>query len=526
MTKRTPAKTSAKAEESSVTEEIDSLMHNRGTALRVISRIKDTITVARMEQTELTLAQIKVYKSNAENAHSNFMKWHQEIITKLPSDKRQEQDQQHISFCDLYDEVAIHLQTCMENINAFTAPQLHNIQQPVVVQQPLPRVVPTFDGQFENWEKFKVMFKDIIDRSNELPRIKLYHLEKALIGDAAGLIDAKTISDGNYEYAWKILEERYADKRRLIDRHLEGILEVKRMVNENHIELQGIIEKFDSHIENLKHLGQELTGVSESLVVFLISRALDGNTRKLWESTMKKGELPTYHRTIIFLKEHASVLERCRKSTTHSEPQRATVKSSSLRANAATSTLPTNSCEFCSSKHYSFQCPEFNGLPVKQRHEKVKQQNVCFNCLRSGHRATNCPSKKTCSKCQRKHHTLLHQEGHITTFETPQDNTPVNASHSRVPVKPQLQTSQVLLLTALVDIIDRDEHPHQCRALIDSGSQVITKSMATDLNIQVEEVNIPISGIGSTRTTLKEKAIVQELISLILFSINLAQSTY
>lgn len=111
--------------------------------------------------------------------------------------------------------------------------------------------------------------------------MKLYHLEAALVGSAAGILDEKTIQDGNYDHAWELLKERYEDKRRMVDIHIGGLLNVKKISKEGHSELRSLVETVVSHVENLKYLGQEFSGISEQIVLYVLGHALDSQTRIL-----------------------------------------------------------------------------------------------------------------------------------------------------------------------------------------------------------------------------------------------------
>ncbi|XP_058839359.1 uncharacterized protein LOC131694869 [Topomyia yanbarensis] len=539
-TKRTPAKKTPVKKKDANSEDdnaaaLGALIHLRGTAQGKVTRIRNALMDG--DQPELNQPQVKVYLKKLESAYAEFNDLHQRIVEQLSPDEREEHDQHYLEFDALHDEVSLFLETWLENIST-NVPDSTSRNQPVIIQQSLPRIIPSFDGCYEQWEKFKVMFRDVVDKSSESPRIKLYHLEKALVGNAAGLLDAKTISDGNYEHAWKLLEERYEDKRRLIDLHIGGLLGIKKCGKESHIELRTLVEKVTSHIENLKFLGQEFTGISEQIVVYLIAQALDEETKKAWESTVKRGELPSYETTIRFLKDRVSVLERCDAPSESQHPKQ--LQSSSkmskplAKVNAAT-VSPTSElrCEFCDCNHLTFKCQIFNNLSVGERLEKVREKNVCFNCLRRGHRVTDCQSKRLCAKCQRKHHTLLHHGVNSTSpaatnepgqqaSETPANSiaplpgpvhqsevqSSVTAAHTQHPAKP---ATQVVLLTALVDVLDADRQPHPCRALLDCGSQVnfLSHSLANVLNINVEEVSVPISGIGSVKCTVKQRGTVQ-----------------
>ena len=75
----------------------------------------------------------------------------------------------------------------------------------IVLQQ---TALPTFDGRYENWFKFKQMFRDIADKCTaDSAATKLHYLDKALVGKAHGAIDQQMIRDNDYEGAWRSLTE-------------------------------------------------------------------------------------------------------------------------------------------------------------------------------------------------------------------------------------------------------------------------------------------------------------------------------
>lgn len=522
--------------------ELEFLIYMRLQAEGKVARMKEEIAPAEGDAPALTLAKVRMMMKKLEKVYEEFQDLHQQIMAKTAVADRKQHNEFNMQFDALHDETATALETWLEMLSVPEQPAGAVNRQPLVVQQSLPRAIPKFDGSYAQWEKFKVMFRDVVDKTNEPDRIKLYHLENALIGNAAGKIDAKTISDGNYGRAWEILTEQYENKRRRVYLHIGGLLDIKKLPKESYVGLQGLVESVDSNVENLKFLGQKIDGLSEQIAVYLIAQALDDTTKKLWESTVKKGELPTYEATINFLKERVSVLERCESSAQEESakiqfkqaPPKA-YKQGHPKANAATTTTqPDIRCDFCQRSHPSFKCPEYTALSVSQRFNLVKERNVCFNCLRSGHPVKRCPSTKLCAKCQRKHHTSLHSgEGaqgtksstvaepakkpespsvpaHLrqrSALEESKQPPPVTSAHSSASHRP---STQVLLLTALVDVLGSDQRPQACRALLDCGSQVsfISSSLATALDLPIEEVSVPISGIGSVRSTVKQRGSV------------------
>ena len=511
-------------------EQLDTLVHRRGIAKGKVTKIFNACQAA------LTEAQVKVYSRKLEAAYQEYQSIHDQILGLVSADEREPHDSHFEVFDSLYDEVSIILeeQTSRFNPNIqvanANASQLQAVavpQAPVVVQQPLRMPIPSFDGRYESWPKFKAMFKDLVDKGPDPPAVKLYHLDKSLVGSAAGLIDAKTINEGNYAHAWQMLEERYENKRHSIDTHIHGLLNFKRMTKENYSELRNLVDECSKHVESLKYLGQEFSGVSEQIVVHLLAAALDKDTRRHWESTIVHGELPNYTDTLKFLKDQCFVLERC-ESSKSSQPQSKMMmpaKPIHQKSLAVTTNASEIKCDFCGKGHLNFTCSEFKSLSVLQRLGKVREKNVCFNCLRKGHRGKNCPSDKTCAKCQRNHHSLLHLEDkQISKHEDLQvkpEPTQVK-EESKAPTQSQVTTAtcssakatplqQVLLLTAIVDVIDKKNRPHPCRVLLDSGSQanLVSRTMANMLGLKQRPSNVIVAGINDIKSRLSSSCIVE-----------------
>ena len=102
------------------------------------------------------------------------------------------------------------------------------------------------------------------------------------------------------------------------------------------------------------------------------------------------------------------------------------------------------SCRLCGSQHSTFQCE----LSVEDRMTTVNSKQLCINCLRSRHAATQCQSQWRCSVCKQLHHTVLH--GANTTQPTPLMPTSPNAST----VTPQSPQASMHATTVCVGIQD------------------------------------------------------------------------
>ena len=70
-------------------------------------------------------------------------------------------------------------------------------------------------------------------------------------------------------------------------------------------------------------------------------------------------------------------------------------------------------CTLCEKKlnkkerHLLFMCPSFKRMNLKEKCELLQKEERCFNCLAQGHGSRSCQSTRTCSSCQKRHHSLI-----------------------------------------------------------------------------------------------------------------------
>ncbi|XP_062537817.1 uncharacterized protein LOC134206142 [Armigeres subalbatus] len=519
-------------------QKLRGLFRQRSHAEQKLVRIQLTLR----DQRNLKLAQLQCTKEKLVAIYTEFSHFHSEIMALIPDEASDEQDEIYCSFEDRHSELSNRVQE-MINYSTPREPTNYSIPQPQVIiqQQPLKAPIPTFDGNYSNWPKFKAIFQDLMAQSGDSEALKLYHLDKALIGSASGILDEKIINEGNYQQAWKVLTDRYENKRVIVESHIRGLLNLKRMSKGTFKELDNLLSEATGHVESLRFQKQELIGISEHIVVYLIVTALDDSTRMAWERTQQRGELPKYDQTIFFLKTNCQILEQCESSRALSQPTIPKTKAMSsiskmppLKTNAATTSSSTYqaSCQICGGGHFNFQCETFKQLTATQRAEKVRATGLCYNCLRKGHQSRECTSSKTCQRCSKRHHTLLHeetgrnnsQEGK-TNVACPQSPRIVNQEAAIQPPVPVVDQSvsttcssnyvpaskTVLLLTAVVQAIDKHNRPHPCRVLLDSGSQVnfVTEEMANRLGAPKMQANVPITGINALRSLARDKVFIK-----------------
>lgn len=545
----TPAKTvkqqkqeqAAAREKSKVDESVEAYSQCCQAAQAKVQRVRVAIESAQLDHSKFNIHALNTYLKTVDTAYAEANEYLNKIYLAAPS-RRGEFEPLFVDFEELYEFVRIALcQMIEEHTEAKAALQLAAAQNvkplPVPLVQPgtsgidsmtrfTPTIVlqqsalPTFDGKYESWFKFKQMFRDIADKcAADSAATKLHFLDKALVGKAQGAIDPQIIRDNDYEGAWRSLTEQFENLPALISETISRLLSLKAMTGDSFHQLKTLIDEVEKCVSSLEFHKLKMDKLSEAIVITLVSSKLDADTRKVWESSVKRGQMPAYKQLISVLRNQQHVLERCENAkgiqkTRGSHPAaRSAPTTAASKVHTAVIQKAASSCPVCDEKHAVEKCDAFKRSEVKIRYEKAKQLGLCFACLKRGHRTSDCPEKVKCSKCAKRHHVLLHPEEKCAPEKSVPEVKPAGSTESApttvakcvIPCRATEPPTQVLLATAVVYVYDDNGDQHKCRVLLDSGAMAnfVSQRMADLLQLKKRCVNIPVIGVSGMRTMVK-----------------------
>lgn len=272
--------------------------------------------------------------------------------------------------------------------------------------------IPVFSGEFDEWLPFKDSFNSIIDSRDDLSDIeKLQYLKGAMKGRAAGKLKSLTMIGTNYRRAWSLLEVAYADKRLIISKHLNAILNLPVLNRETVEGLQKLADDTTQNMESLASLGISIT---EEIIVQNLENKLPRNTAEKWEESQKRGEFPKLDDLIEFLYKRAARAERSdgEKLQNKNDVQKSNKRQKGkVSSQAFLTSTSGQKCPVCSEPHQLYRCKKFKEFSIPQRVEAAKRALVCFKCLRY-HDGKDCKFQK-CMICEREENMLLHEHQSI-----------------------------------------------------------------------------------------------------------------
>ncbi|XP_072395063.1 uncharacterized protein [Diabrotica undecimpunctata] len=384
---------------------------------------------------------------------------------------------------------------------------LTNVDQiqysPLHSQIKLPTIeLPHFKGSYGRWLEYHDTYDSLIHKNPSINSIQKFHYLRAFLGgEAAQVISSLEISAANYDIAWNLLCERFANTRLLIYNHTKALFDLQPVPKESSTHLRQLIDNVSKNLRSLESLQQPVHSW-DTLLIFMIASKLHALTAREWESYRSGSDLPTFEEMIAFLKGKADLLEKLEVSKVTYKSDR---QSKFSRQPQSFLSFNRKACTFCKEDHKIYNCAKFLGASTQERIKHARDSKLCTNCLYSGHFSSNC-KYGACKKCKAKHHSLLHldkQSVHTTDTNQQVESEPEH----QVSLSAHSNVAQSILSTAVVQIFDKNGRVHQCRALLDCGSQsnLITRELAHKLALSRSEVNISIVGIGHAVSNIRSK---------------------
>lgn len=167
-----------------------------------------------------------------------------------------------------------------------------------------PLRVPKFDGSCQNWVPFVNLFRKVIhDNDNMDNTQRMQYLLDCLEGEPKRLIQHLDLTDKNYETAFVMLEKRYNDDRKIINKHVDDILEHADIADDIG-GLKSLVDSINESLHAIKNQGVSDDLLNEILLVRIIEKKLDNRTRRSYETTLKeKRKVPKLRNLLDFLED-------------------------------------------------------------------------------------------------------------------------------------------------------------------------------------------------------------------------------
>ncbi|GBM98304.1 hypothetical protein AVEN_7677-1 [Araneus ventricosus] len=394
----------------------------------------------------------------------------------------------------------------------------------------LPEIpLPKFSGQYQDWQNFKMQFENIIDSNDKwTDNQKLFYLKSTLSGAAAEIVTL----DDSYSSLFKTLTDRFDNKRLICNSYFNEIISLDMPIQDSAKSLRQFVDSCQKHIRALKTIGLELNEFAETLLINIMIKKLDKESRRQFELSLVSSDLPKWSNFIDFLEKRCLMLENIQSNVTSKPKLQSDMhrKSHSFFVKGDSKYV----CIACKNPHphLIFKCRAFLKLDPLSRLNLIKNTH-CTNCLSNTHKIHQCFSDRKCKHCMLSHNSLLHINSNsgIKRNKVNQNAASLSASnqqnenckvinsetqcdlsvslHSKREVHSRKNKTSALLPTIIVYIKNASNERIPVTALCDSGSEnsFLSYELANSLGLKKNKINASISGINGSITQIYSKVL-------------------
>lgn len=370
-----------------------------------------------------------------------------------------------------------------------------------------PIQIPTFSGTYKTWPAFNGIFTSLIINNQSLSDVqRMQYLKMNVNGEAGKLIAQLDIVEGNFEEAWKLLCQRFNNKRAILNAHFDIIFNLKTVGSSVAKDLRNILNNARECLALLKD------ATLDQAILFFILKLVDKTTFEQYEQSLKNTkDVQKLSEFLSFLETRCEILENI--ETQHGN----NVNQKPVKSNYNSKPqVHDDKCVCCGDQHLIYFCPKFKNMSPVERRDFAKSEKLCLLCLRVNHMVASCKMKKLCPDCNGKHNGLLHLKEYekkgndkrsekqtekkkafvITTELQSEIEAPVDTISCVVPNFDD--RNDEFLATAQIRVKLENGWSEPIRVLIDQGSMAsfISERLVNNLKLKKVSNNVCVTGIA------------------------------
>ncbi|XP_063377639.1 uncharacterized protein LOC134664835 [Cydia fagiglandana] len=174
----------------------------------------------------------------------------------------------------------------------------------------LPNIqIPSFNGKYTEYRPFIEMFTALVHNNEGFDNIqKFFYLRSFLKAEAFDLIKNLPVIGQSYSEALKILADRYDNKYKIINEHINALFELPMLTKSSPSALRSLISITKQHLAALKNLDEAIEKW-DSILICLLNKKLDPVTNREYHLHRDSSKQPTFNDFLKFVEGRALALE-------------------------------------------------------------------------------------------------------------------------------------------------------------------------------------------------------------------------
>ncbi len=408
--------------------------------------------------------------------------------------------------------------------------QLAQAVQDSITMNRLPIPEPTvFSGEPIHFIEWKASFMSLIDQKGISAADKLYYLKKYVSGPARKCLEGTFFrnDEAAYQDAWEKLNQRYGEAF-VIQRAFREKLSSRPKIQAKDAEGLRNFADFTSacllamtHVKGLEILND--CEENQRLIQKLPDWAAARWNRQVTKALREGQDFPSFEDFAAFLLLEAEVacnpvtsihalrssevcsdkgnlkdIKRNKASVFNTKTAEQCDQQTPIRAHVG------SPCMLCQDTHQLHKCPSLMKVSLEDRRTYIKDNKLCYGCLKQGHSAKDCRRRLTCSICMKRPPTCLHNEnyskdvkgeGHVSMENATQNSTAEATVMSLNVAREGHSTSTSVIVPVWVSSAANPYKEKLVYALLDTQSDTtfIDQDLCHELQVKVCPVKLKLT---------------------------------
>ena len=282
-----------------------------------------------------------------------------------------------------------------------------------------------FSGSYTEYFVFSHSFDSIIADKLNTDQDRLHYLEQYTVGKPNEIVRAclHLNPEEGYARARELLDRRYGNRDQISAAYVERVLSWPSIARDDVHKLDEFSIELASCLNAMSSMACGLVQLDNPKTMHVILEKLPYSLQERWRRSVDK--ISNRQHRVVKFKDLVSFVEDEVRIMTNPVFGKQTFKGSEkdvknrsqkgsgvhqVKAEVVNETGNSLSCWYCKGEHVLDDCLELANKSFDVRFRALRDMNVCFLCLRKGHRSSNCNSRKRCDKCTGRHATILHRD--------------------------------------------------------------------------------------------------------------------
>ena len=330
---------------------------------------------------------------------------------------------------------------------------------------------------------------------------------------AKAAINGMGYSGQMYHVAWPTLEHDFGRPELVVNAQLRKIHAYSFIKPYDSLVIVKYFQLVSECVNVLTQFGYEMDIDSESVLNSAV-RKLPNDLKNKWLTYLQRYGASHKNMRVFsaWLRNLAQVQENMRLqfgSTSDKASANFTrnrTKSTNFAATSYSSSPTKTQCSLKDGEHKIWQCEKFRKTKLAERHDTGKKCNLCFFCLSTGHRISQCKANRNCGKdgCSKRHNILLHSDDNKPEIQKKQ-NSNIETTNNADAVLTANSCSGSLQIVPI--ILSSGTASIDTMAICENGSTLsfVDKSIWDQLHAQGNAITLNIAGINGTKEMISEK---------------------